>query len=52
MEKGELHKVLGVPIGEAIPPSKLLGALRGEKGSEVATMVRTSLKGVLNKNKK
>ena len=48
---GELHKALGVPKGETIPSSVLLGALKGEKGKDVATLVRTSLKGVLKNNK-
>ena len=52
MEPGELHKALGVPLKEKIPTSKLLGAMKGEKGPEIATLVRTSLKGALTRNKK
>lgn len=50
--KGALHRALGVPEGQPIPPGKKAAALAGKKGPKVKKMASFGFKGALAKGRK
>lgn len=50
-EKGGLHKSLGVPEGQKIPPAKLAAASKGEYGPKAAKQANLA-KGLLAAGRK
>ena len=51
-EKGKLHRALGVPAGESIPPGKKKAALSGALGSKVKKMAVFAFRGALAAGRK
>lgn len=49
--KGALHRALGVPEGEPIPPGKKKAALAGKYGPKVKRMAVFAFKGALKKGR-